>query len=164
MVCRTAVAGLIALLASVIPSPAADRDPQTGDEGLAAPARVVVVVAPLAAVFDGTLPPVRVGMANRGKLLPALYVGLSALNAYDVYSTWKGVANGAREANPIMRAVASNPGALFAIKGGTTVATIVLAERLWRQDRRVAAITMMIISNGLMATIAASNASVRRRS
>ena len=111
---------------------------------------------------DSTLPPVRFGEPRRGALLPVLYVSLAGLNAYDAYSTTKGVSSGARESNPLMRGAAGSPAAIWAIKAGVTSASIVVAERLWRTHKRPQAIGVMIISNGLMAAVAARNASVLR--
>src|SRR5688500_3571164 len=72
------------------------------------------------AEIESSLPPVSIGSARRGSLLPSLYVTLTALNAWDAYSTTQGLAKGAREANPLMREVAGNTVALWAIKAGAT--------------------------------------------
>lgn len=103
------------------------------------------------------------GAPARGALLPALYLGLSGLNAFDAYSTPEALSRGAFEANPAMRGIAANRPVMWAIKGGVTAASILVAERLWRDDRRPAAVALMVISNGLMAVVAAQNASVLRR-
>jgi len=99
----------------------------------------------------------------QGALLPALYVGLSGLNAFDAYGTPEALSRGAVEANPLMHGIAAKRPVMWAIKGGVTVASILVAERLWRQNRRPAAVALMVISNGLMAVVAAQNASVLRR-
>ena len=43
-----------------------------------------------------------------------------------------------------------------------TLATLYAAERQWRQHHRGRAVAIMIVSNGLMAGVAARNAWVKR--
>lgn len=99
---------------------------------------------------------------TRGAMLPSLYVGLIALEAYDGYSTTRGLKHGAIESNTLLRRVAANPTALWAVKGGATFVSIYMAERLWRQNHRGRAVALMVITNGLMAAVALNNASVLR--
>ena len=99
---------------------------------------------------------------TRGAALPALYGALVGLQAYDGWTTVSGARRGAAESNPVLRGVASNPTAMFAIKAGATTASIYAAERLWRRHRRVEAIATMVAVNGLMAAVAARNTSVVR--
>jgi hypothetical protein len=106
--------------------------------------------------------PGRVTPADRGSVLPALYVSLVGLQAYDGYSTSRGLKSGAFEANPLLGTLASHPAALWAVKGATAFVSIYLAERLWREHHRGQAIVLMVLSNGLMAAVAASNASIIR--
>lgn len=103
-----------------------------------------------------------VSPAFRGSALPSLYVSLIGLQAYDGYSTSRGLNHGAVESNGFMSGLASHPGALWAAKGGAAFVSIYTAERLWRQHRRGQAIALMVVSNGFMAAVAASNASVLR--
>lgn len=106
--------------------------------------------------------PVRVGSANRGSALPAMYVSLIGLQAYDGYSTTQGLSHGAVESNGFMSAVVNHPASLWAVKGGAAVASIYMAERLWRQHRRGQAIALMVATNVVMASVAVSNASILR--
>jgi hypothetical protein len=158
---RTAVTALVfALFVTAAPAQAADAE-ATGSV-------VTAAVSPvqLASDTDWSLQPMRVGAAqkpSRGALLPALYVSLAGLNIFDAYSTTKGLSRGAVEANPLLHGVAGNSAALWAVKGGTTAASIFFAERLWRQHRRAEAIAAMVVSNGVMAGVAARNASVLRQ-
>jgi len=69
---------------------------------------------------------------------------------------------GATEANPVLGGMASNAGAMWAVKAGATMASIYAAEGLWRRHRRVEAIVTMVAVNGMMAAVAAHNASVMR--
>jgi hypothetical protein len=98
--------------------------------------------------------------SSRPALLAPMYGGLIALQAYDVYSTTTALNHGAREANPIMGGVAGNPIALAAVKAAVTGTSIFAAERMWKQGHRAQAVAVMIISNGLMAAVAAHNHAV----
>ncbi len=46
---------------------------------------------------------------------------------------------------------------------GITTVSIVAAERLWKNNNRLGAVLLMAASNGLMAYVAAHNASVLAR-
>jgi hypothetical protein len=89
-------------------------------------------------------------------------LSLATLNAYDAYSTTSALGKGAVEANPLMRGVAGTPAALWAVKGGVTAMSIYAAERLWRDNHRVAAIALMAITNGVMAAVVTQNSRVLR--
>jgi hypothetical protein len=157
---RTAAATLLLFVASTSAVLAADAD-----SSAVSPSHVEIVE--LAGDTDWSLEPLQLGsrqdVSSRGSVLPALYVSLAALNAYDGYSTNRGLARGAKEANPFMKGLASNSAALWAVKGAAAGASIAVAERLWRKHRRVEAIAVMVVSNGMMAVVAARNASVLRQ-
>jgi hypothetical protein len=91
-----------------------------------------------------------------------LYVSLAGLSALDVYTTNAGLSRGAAEGNPLMQNVVGSPAAMWAVKGATTATTIYFAERLWRKNQKAKAIAVMIVSNGVMAAVAAHNARVLR--
>jgi hypothetical protein len=95
----------------------------------------------------------------RPRVLSVLYASYIALQGYDAYSTTAGLARGAQEANPLMQGVAQNKAAFWAMKAGTTAASIWVAESLWKKNR-VGAIVTMVAVNGVMASVAARNASV----
>lgn len=139
MMIRTIAAAAVATLTvAALPARAADAAEAAGT---AAPAIVV---------------PARVERAlSRPAVLPALYVSYAALQAYDIYSTRQAIARGAREANPLMQGVVGNPGAFIALKAGVAAGTILAAERLWKNDKKAAAIGVMVASN-LVATVVAS--------
>jgi hypothetical protein len=113
----------------------------------------------LAADVDWSMKPVSVGEAPN-KVLPGLYVSLAALNTYDMLTTIKGTKAGATEANPLMRGVVKSSPALFGVKAASTGAAIFLAERLRRNGHNGQAMMVMILSNSVMATVAANNARV----
>ena len=100
---------------------------------------------------------------ERGSVLPSMYVGLIGLQVYDGYSTNRGLKNGASESNAVLGLVSAHPAAVWAVKGGTAFASIFVAERLWRANHRGQAIALMLVSNGVMAAVAANNAGILRR-
>jgi hypothetical protein len=108
------------------------------------------------------LPAVRSGSAKRPAALLALYMTHAGLQAYDGYSTTLALSRGAREANPLLKGATGSPLALWGVKAAATAVPMLLAERLWRKNNRAAAIAVMVVSNGVMATVAARNAHVLR--
>lgn len=101
--------------------------------------------------------------ATRPAALPPLYVALAGLQAYDGYSTLRGVQAGARETNPLVGGMARQPIAFWTVKALSTVSSIYFAEQLWRQHKKTQAIVTMVVANGVMAAVAARNAAVRAR-
>jgi hypothetical protein len=100
--------------------------------------------------------------ASRGPVLPVLYGTLAGLQVYDGWSTLRGTTGGTTEGNPLVAGVATNSGAMWALKAGSTLASIYFAESLWRRHHRSEAIVMMVVANGAMVAVAAHNASVIR--
>jgi hypothetical protein len=148
---------LIALFAVADQAQASDPLPMAD---LAATASAVYLTSDI----DWGQPLVRTAApTSRGALLPALYVSLAGLNVFDAYSTSKGLALGATEQNPLLKGIAGSPAAMWAVKGGATAVSIYMAERLWRKHRRAEAIAVMVISNGMMAAVAARNSAVLGR-
>jgi hypothetical protein len=96
---------------------------------------------------------------RRPKLLPALYAVTVFTQVLDAHSTTSALSRGGREVNPVMQGVASNRGALLAVKMGAAVGTVFVAEKLWRRNR-AAAIALMVAVNVATAGIAAHNYSV----
>lgn len=158
---RLASAALtLTILIAVAPVHAADRD---ANVGLNEAATNVVRAEPPAPMTVWSVPPIEFGQPERGALLPGLYVSLASLNAIDAYTTSRGIALGAAESNPMMRAVAGSPAGVWAVKGGVTAGSIVIAERLWHRNHKPQAIALMLISNGMMAVVTARNARVLRQ-
>ncbi len=85
------------------------------------------------------------------------------MQGYDTYSTLSAIRKGTAEVNPLMMRVAGQPAVFVAIKGATTAGSIYAAERLWRSHRKGAAIALMAVTTGMLAVVAANNASVLRR-
>ena len=111
-----------------------------------------------AAEGTGTIAP-DFSRIRRPKLLPALYAATVLTQVLDAHSTMTALGRGGREVNPLMQGVASNRGALLAVKMGAAVGTVFVAEKLWRRNR-VAAIALMVAVNAATAGIAAHNYSV----
>jgi len=96
---------------------------------------------------------------RRPAALSALYAATVVTQVLDVHSTMKAMSYGAQEANPVMKGVAGNGGAMLAVKAGATAGVIVLAEKMWRRNR-TAAIAMMVAVNAVTGAVAAHNYSV----
>jgi Domain of unknown function (DUF5658) len=93
---------------------------------------------------------------RRPAALPALYASTALLQALDAHSTMKAIGAGAHEANPMMKGVAGNKGALLAVKAGVAGATIFMAEKMWRRNP-VGAVAMMAVVNSVNAFVVAHN-------
>ena len=97
------------------------------------------------------------GRGRRPSLLPMLYASQVALQALDAHSTYQAIGRGAHEANPLMKGVVGNKGAMLAVKAGVAASTIFLAERMWKRGNRVGAIATMLVVNGVTAAVVANN-------
>jgi hypothetical protein len=95
--------------------------------------------------------------SERPRLLLPSYIVFAALQGIDAFTTVRAMDSGvAREANPLMRPFAGNAGAMFAIKGAATAATVLAVEKLWTRDRRAAIVTMIAL-NAAYALVATHN-------
>jgi len=93
--------------------------------------------------------------------LPILYGSSAFLQSFDAYVTLTALEAGASEANPLMEPVIGrSPVAFIAVKAGLTVASIVAAEKLWKDHHRKSAVALMVFSNAIMVAVAAHNSSV----
>lgn len=90
-------------------------------------------------------------------LFRTMYVTFGILQGVDAYTTIRGVSNGAREVNPLMRGVAGSPAGVIAMKAAATAAPIYLAERLRRRSH-VSAVVVLAALNSAMAIVVAHNA------
>ena len=98
----------------------------------------------------------------RPAALPVMYASFGALQLADVYSTRRAIDGGAREANPALRSVSRNAGAMIAAKALSSAATIYFVERAWKKNRK-GAIVLMAAINGMTAAITAHNLRNARR-
>jgi len=139
---------------------AADADVATAPAHTIAPATITAAVnaATTAASADFAARSPR--NFDRPAMLPALYTASALLQGYDTYSTLSALKNGGREANPFMKSVTKSPIGFVAMKAGVTTASIMAAERLWKNHHRAGAIGLMIASNVMMGMVAAHNTKV----
>jgi hypothetical protein len=107
-------------------------------------------------------PPARELKRTRPAALPAFYASLAALQLFDGYSTTRALSGGAKEANPVMEFVVGKPAVFWSVKAAMAVAPAMAAERMWKRNK-AGAIALMVVSNGMMAVVAAHNAKVLSR-
>jgi hypothetical protein len=94
---------------------------------------------------------------KRPALLPAMYAGFVATQAWDIYTTSAALKNGARERNPIAASFAGNDAKMLGFKAATTATTIFFVERMWKRNR-VGAVVLLAAVNGATAAVAMHNA------
>lgn len=90
----------------------------------------------------------------------ALYASFAALQALDMHSTHRALAQGGREANPIVASVGS-PMLMIGLKAGATTGIIFLSEKL-RKRNRVAAMLVMVALNSTYAVVVSNNYAIGR--
>jgi len=105
-----------------------------------------------------TIPDQTPATVRPAALLP-MYVALTGLQAYDGYSTLRGVGRGGSEQNPLVGGLAKQPAAFLTLKAVSTLTTIYAAEQLWRQHHKTQAIATLLVANVTMGIVAARNAS-----
>lgn len=156
MIRTTAAAVLTVMLtaSSVFAAEPADRDAAAK----AADGREVS----FASDVDWSLKPLEFGTVKRPAMIGALSASLAALQIFDIYSTNKGLGQGAREANPMMKDVVGNKATFWTIKAATTALPMVIAGKMWKRNK-TAAIATLVVANGVSAMVAARNASVLSR-
>ena len=98
--------------------------------------------------------------AQRPAALPSLYVASVSLQAFDGVSTLLAIDRGAREANPFMRAITTQPATFIALKAATATSIILASEQLWKRGRKKSAIVLMIASNAALGFVASRNVRV----
>jgi hypothetical protein len=148
--------GLLVILSSSV---AADEETTT----TVMPAAITAAAASQRVDFESAMS-VAERPLRRPIVLPGLYAGFITLQALDVSYTLRSLPLLAKEVNPLMKGVTKYPAAFVALKAGLTIGAIMNAERLWKDDHRVAAIVLMAASNGLMAVVVSRNASTLRQS
>ena len=98
----------------------------------------------------------------RPALLMPLYVSFAGLQVLDTVSTHAALHSGGVEANPLLGSIAGSPAKLLSTKAAVTGAMIFASERLCKQNR-VAAVVTMIGINSAYAMIASHNYAVAGR-
>jgi hypothetical protein len=94
---------------------------------------------------------------SRPATLPMLYATQVALQALDFHSTYSAINKGAHEANPMMKGVVDNKGAMLAVKAGVAAGSILLAEKMWKKGNRTGAVATMLVLNSITAVVVANN-------
>ncbi len=103
-------------------------------------------------------------ITSRPAPLMPLYAGFAAAQALDIHSTALAIDRGARERNPLMKALGpDNTWAAVAVKAGITGATIWTAERMWKRNRRLNAVVLMAAVTAFQAAVDAHNYRVAAR-
>jgi hypothetical protein len=145
---------------------AQDRSGEVAAFGLAAASSVAMAAVPELDTLTPDLPRPMAGTTEIESLrrafgrdrrpggLVAMYAGLGALNALDVYSTMRALDRGARETNPVVKATAGNLGVSLAVKAATTAGSIYFAEKLWKKNRAAAIVTMAAVNVATAAVVA----------
>ena len=155
---RRIACALVALsLTSVVAYGAEASDPT--DDPATVSTEVVKSMVPASVVRWN---PTRESHRVRPAALPALYASLAALQWFDGYSTTRALAGGAKEANPVLKGVVNKPVVFWSLKAAMVVAPALATERMWKTNK-AGAIAVMVVSNGMMAAVAAHNAKVLNR-
>ena len=93
-------------------------------------------------------------------MLSSLDLATGVVQGYDGFLTLRVLRVGGVETNPLVKPVASNQGAMMALKAAAAVSTVIGVESLWKHDHRIGAIVASIAANGAMAMVAHHNAKV----
>ena len=157
---------LAALLLTVLPAAHVAAAPASAQD-LVGSSTVLTLVgndtpSALLPLYPTTRRTAAMARIRRPKLLPALYAVTVLTQVLDAHSTMSALSRGAREMNPVMQGAASSGTTLLAVKMGTAVGTVFIAEKLWRRNR-VAAVALMVAVNVATAGVAAHNYSVSSR-
>lgn len=97
---------------------------------------------------------------KRPRMLIPLYVMQFSLHGLDAHSTLQALERGHREANPLLRNATSEQ--MIGAKLASSVASVWLAEKLWRKNRAAAMVLMAAVNVGLAAVVA-NNYRIARR-
>jgi hypothetical protein len=92
--------------------------------------------------------------SKRPALLLPLYASAVALEAMDVYTTYRGMRAGAHETNPLVRN--GTLATTIALKTATAGLGIMIAEKMWKKNK-AAAIAAMVATNLVTGSIVANN-------
>ena len=101
---------------------------------------------------------------NRPRVVIPLYISMAVLQGLDVVSTRRALMAGGREANPLVAPFVESTPSLFALKAGVYSATVFACERLWKQNRKAAILTLIGTNVGYAAVVAHNLAVAARAS
>lgn len=165
----------VIVLAGILLAPAAGlASPRPDGSGVTEPTAPAALVLPtegrllaLTAVRgDGDPQPVVHPIPDRDPrraVLSSLHAVTGVVQTYDGLLTMRVLRAGGVEANPLMKPVTRNEGAMLGVKIAAAVATVIGTETLWHDNHRVAAIVTSLVANSAMAMIARHNAHVLAR-
>lgn len=95
--------------------------------------------------------------------LGTMYVSTAVLQGLDVHSTLRGLRDGAREANPVMKGLVDRPAVFIAMKAGVACGTIIAGRKMARKNKLAALVTLAGI-NALYGAVVHHNYEIGRRS
>ncbi|MEQ1731104.1 MAG: DUF5658 family protein [Vicinamibacterales bacterium] len=163
------------VLVGILLAPAAGlASPRPDDSGATEPTAPAVLVLPtegrllaLTAARDGSDPQANVPPTSerdpRRAVLSSLHAVTGVVQTWDGMLTMRVLRAGGVEANPLMKPVTRNEGAMLGVKIAAAVATVIGTETLWHDNHRLAAIVTSIVANSAMAMVARHNAQVLAR-
>ena len=96
----------------------------------------------------------------RRAVLSSLHLATGVVQGYDGFLTLRVLRAGGIETNPLIKPMATNKGAMMAVKAAAAVSTVIGAESLWRNDHKIGAIVASVVANGAMVMVARHNAKV----
>lgn len=94
---------------------------------------------------------------TRPTLLVPLYTAQVVLQSLDLYTTFRALGDGHREANPVFKS--GNKGTMIGAKMAAAGFNAYLVEKMWKKKPKTAVLMMMAV-NGLMSGIVANNTKV----
>jgi Domain of unknown function (DUF5658) len=97
----------------------------------------------------------------RPATLVPLYASFGVMQALDMASTWRALAQGGREGNPVVGSTIGSPIATGALKAGATAGIILLSEKI-RRRHPMAAIVTMVALNSAYAVAVSHNYAIAR--
>lgn len=150
---RLAAAVFVSCLAA---APVAAQEPSSRLREAVQVALAEMEPAPAPPVVEQLAPVPPPAASKRPAPLVPLYVSFATLQVLDVHSTRRALAHGAVEANPLMKDVAGNSGALLAVKAAGATGVIFAAEKIWKKNK-AAAVVFMVVANAGMAWVVQHN-------
>jgi uncharacterized protein DUF5658 len=112
-------------------------------------------------VLPQRMPPVERPSTPHRKIVNALATTQLAMSAFDSYSTVAALNHGLKERNPVLAAMAANPGTMVVTKTAIAFVAVEIARRV-SKHHSVAAIAALVAANVGTAMVAAHNMSLIR--
>jgi hypothetical protein len=90
---------------------------------------------------------------GRPRALVPLYLAMTTLQTLDIVSTRRALAAGGREGNPLVAPLAGSAASMIAVKAGMSSLMVYAMERLWKQNRKAAILTLIATNLGYGAIV-----------